>query len=635
MGDRMRLRLAVCFLLPLLALSRPASAEPQVDWVRFHDADGKAVPFALTEAAAGPWETRNRVANPGETIDLSFALENRGPGRIEEIAGHVESAALEPAAGEFEYDCRGLRFGALEPGASSARTERAAAKAGHVRVVLPATLPGPARLVVSIALTSAGLPLCVLRAEVPVEPAPDFVLSVHPLEKELAPGNVQPLPFEVENRSAVALDEVRVSWTESVFLLVLHEPDLLLGRIEPGAKAFSERGFLVSAHPGARAGVDLDLEVAARAAGHLYRRRFSARVAVASRPQARVDWRAPAPLLLVVEDQPLGLAPGTAAEGGLWQQTTDLPAADYQVSVAQGCPLRFVADGQEWSAGVPFRLAAGDACHVDLSPGPGCKPPAEGGIRVEVKGDRMRVEWAPAGGRVATIPRAKFTMGVRDEKGMSPPGEREIGEFEADLFEVTQGQYADFLARAADDHSRCHPLEPKGKIHVPEPWDPVSVTKNPLLPVVGVDWLDAFAYAAWCGRRLPTEAEWERLARTGDSLWPWGDAPDHWNRASMFKQHGLGPRPVGSFPGGRAATGLWDLAGNVAEFCADWYDSSYYATSPTVDPTGPAGGEAKVVRGGSWSQGPDAARTYARWAVDPLLRAPWIGFRTVRSLQGN
>src|SRR6266498_1531700 len=149
-------------------------------------------------------------------------------------------------------------------------------------------------------------------------------------------------------------------------------------------------------------------------------------------------------------------------------------------------------------------------------------------------------------------------------------------------------------------------------------------------PVINVDWYDAAAYCAWAGRRLPTEAEWERAARgTTGRRFPWGDAEPTRTLANYLNQwrNGGGLEPVGSHPQGTSPEGVQDLQGNVWEWVTDWYDAHYYEKGPNRNPKGPPEGTRKVIRGSGWESEAPLLRSAHRLNSDPRNRNHSLGFR--------
>jgi formylglycine-generating enzyme required for sulfatase activity len=155
-------------------------------------------------------------------------------------------------------------------------------------------------------------------------------------------------------------------------------------------------------------------------------------------------------------------------------------------------------------------------------------------------------------------------------------------------------------------------------------------------PAVGVTWYGARAYCEWAGRRLPSEAEWEKAARSiNGAIYPWGDEFDS-SLANVGDAISCSPSgcdgvdraaPVGSFPGGASPYGALDMAGNVWEWVADWYGSDYYSISPSENPMGLSPGEIRVLRGGAWNFNPASARAANRGWGDPDHSGDDYGFR--------
>lgn len=262
----------------------------------------------------------------------------------------------------------------------------------------------------------------------------------------------------------------------------------------------------------------------------------------------------------------------------------------------------------------------------------------------------------------ALLARAVPAWEMADEQ---PVHEVRISRFAIDKHEVTNEQYQRFLDWVEEhgDERVKHSDQPIGKSHRPRYWGAFNPLldqselanlapfdedsfRDPAAPVVGVDWYDAFAYAKWAGKRLPTEAEWELAAKgSQERLWPWGD-DWHWGLCNIGgDKSGLDvintkrdrdgyvyPAPVGSFPESDSAFGVSDMAGNVAEWCADWYGESYYESSDSADPAGPAAGKERVVRGGSSQSIPNEARCSARRSYEPEFRKFTMGFRCVKDL---
>ncbi len=237
------------------------------------------------------------------------------------------------------------------------------------------------------------------------------------------------------------------------------------------------------------------------------------------------------------------------------------------------------------------------------------------------------------------IPAGNFIMGDDSDRAdfdESPIHEVYLDAYLIDMHPVTNKQYRLFLdeIQKCNEHptSWCHPDEPKNKSHIPQFWYNHEWNQENH-PVVGVDWWDAYAYSKWAGKDLPTEAEWEKAARGTDArIYPWGNetpTPEICN----FDNHYKGTTAIDKFPHSVSPYGCTNMAGNVWQWCSDWFDPLYYKTSPKNNPKGPNIGKCHVGRGGCWTNDARRIRTTTRGTgTGPSDRKNRLGFRTIKRL---
>jgi formylglycine-generating enzyme len=222
------------------------------------------------------------------------------------------------------------------------------------------------------------------------------------------------------------------------------------------------------------------------------------------------------------------------------------------------------------------------------------------------------------------IPKGEFTMGS-NEHADEAKHQVVLDPYWIDKYETSNARYKEFMK------ATNHPA--------PAYWDDPRLSK-PNQPVVGVSWTDANAFCRWEGKRLPTEAEWERAAKgpEGDNHYPWGHNLD--SRKANYGQNVGRTMPVDSYPEGVSGYGVYNMAGNVFEWVDDWYQPSYYQQSVALNPKGAEQGynyanqgPVKVLRGGSWLAPETSLHTSHRFWNQPDNNSYGVGlgFRCARS----
>ncbi|HEV7821377.1 MAG TPA: SUMF1/EgtB/PvdO family nonheme iron enzyme, partial [Burkholderiales bacterium] len=223
------------------------------------------------------------------------------------------------------------------------------------------------------------------------------------------------------------------------------------------------------------------------------------------------------------------------------------------------------------------------------------------------------------GAKARIIPGGVFMMGNGED---APLREVHVDAFYMDVYEVSLSLYARFLKATGSQTTSDY-------------WSEKDLGAYGDRPVIGVSWHEASAYCKWAGKRLPTEAEWEKAARGLDErAYPWGNDEPRPDLASFGKRSdtplATGVVPVTALANGKSPYGIYNLAGNVAEWVSDWYAESY-RRGDVRNPTGPAEGTGKLLRGGGWDDAAQALRTTKRFFASPEDTADDRGFRCAQA----
>ncbi|HNT56118.1 MAG TPA: formylglycine-generating enzyme family protein, partial [Anaerolineaceae bacterium] len=278
---------------------------------------------------------------------------------------------------------------------------------------------------------------------------------------------------------------------------------------------------------------------------------------------------------------------------------------------------------------------------------PGNQPTAVSNITPPPPCTNIGQTWtSPVDGmNLVCVPAGDFLMGAADGDADADDDEKPqhtvyLDAYWIDQTEVTNAMFSEFVA--ATRYRTTAEMEGSGWAYMGSGWDWVDganwkhpsgpdskLTDKDHHPVVQISWADAVAYCEWVGRRLPSEAQWEKAARgSGGQTYPWGDQLPG-SKTLNFNFGDGDTTAVGSYPDGVSPSGALDMAGNVWEWTADWYDRGYYSSQTTWrNPVGPTRGQYRVVRGGSWCSNSlgDVSSSGRDWnAADD--RSDHLGFR--------
>ena len=257
-------------------------------------------------------------------------------------------------------------------------------------------------------------------------------------------------------------------------------------------------------------------------------------------------------------------------------------------------------------------------------------------------GGSVSIEWI-------SIPAGNFTMGSLPSDPYVQTNEQPqhtvyLDAYQISKYEITNAQYKTFMDAGGYSNSAYWTTEgwtwrTSNNITEPYYWSSGQYNSGPSFPnhpVVGVSWYEAYAFCQWAGGHLPTEAQWEKAARgTSDTnYWPWGTT---WDASKCNSSYNTAPdtfaysSPVGLFSSGQSPYGVYDMAGNVYEWCNDWYGSTYYNDpGANSNPIGPTTGSNRVLRSGTFTQTVRYYRTVERWYNPPEHLSYGDGFRIAK-----
>ena len=263
-----------------------------------------------------------------------------------------------------------------------------------------------------------------------------------------------------------------------------------------------------------------------------------------------------------------------------------------------------------------------------------------------VHAQTKEIIWDKDSSAMVLVPGGEFIMGSNEYENERPPHYVYLDSYYIDKYEVTNEHFIKFMNEWADSRlsGRGKDKDENGQTMIYEnDWGVKKVgsrwqigTKGyEKYPVVCVTWYGANQYAKWAGKRLPTEAEWEKACGAGSvALYCFGDESTKLYKYAWFdknsggKTHEVGTRQPNIW-------GIYDMHGNVLEWCSDWYEGNYYEGSPYKNPKGPDTGSFRVVRGGSWYVAGMFLRSVDRSWLDPVYWNYHFGFRCVVSAGAN